>query len=509
VQTQDSDQVRELREHLEKAGTFGHDVADQLRRLAVQLLDKDVLPLIGAGGSVDCGMLLASKIGEELLAEYCSDPRFAPPTPGVKPDLGEVAEEIFMKTDQQTVVEVLGLPDATLWPPAETIDRHFCSYNVLARLARERLFAQAVSLNYDCGYEAGLYGEGFLLAPDTRAGRTFPDHATVMADKRSAGYVTKKGSFLLRKIHGCAQRYRDEMARDPTSAPENAIIVRRTQLQNWVGRGWARRALLSGAQENVLMLIGFSGSDANIVGALTELLDDTFKVQDKTGDPRVVVINHSPLTSELRGLAFTGLGGAALGADKVALVETSQGTNTAALLLLLAEMLAHRLDTTFTSEGYVLPSDPSARLATLVLAAPVMLRWSFLLRPREPDAFVQGINLHEAAERGYVPLLDAPSTTARALRRRAELRAALGHRAHETADELIANHGFVVDAATGLAYLPTGLDDGKLEDACRASGPLSTARRSLSSPKLTCIIVGDGPGGFNLTTGKTVDVPYA
>jgi hypothetical protein len=61
------------------------------------------------------------------------------------------------------VVEALGLPDPALWPSADDIDPHFCSYRVLARLAREGVFEQAVTLNYDCAYEAGLKGEGFLI----------------------------------------------------------------------------------------------------------------------------------------------------------------------------------------------------------------------------------------------------------------------------------------------------------------------------------------------------------
>ena len=436
---------------------------DDLRALALQLSLKSVLPLIGAGGSVDCGMRLARELGKDLLEDYQRDARFAPHVKDLEANLGVVAEEIYLKAGQRTVVEVLGFPDPALWPPASAITEHFCAYRVLARLSREQLFREAITLNYDCGYEAGLHGEGFALEPDVRPGRVFPDHATVIADERTASNVDKKGPVVLRKLHGCAAHYRAEVARDPTSEPEEAIVVRRGQLQGWGDRTWARRRLCTAAEENVILLIGCSAQDPMIVGELKELLAKVYKVQAKTGDPRVVVIDHNPGTQELRTLVHDGLGCAELGPDKVACVSTASGTTTAALLVLLAELLAHGLASALAAAGYDLPGEIDARLAALVLAAPVMLRWSYLLRPREDGHLLQLCNLHDAAKRGYVPLLIDPTATARALLQRSDLRAAVGLPAVESAPEVLAGHGFVIDA-------------GEVGPTCRPASPPTSSR---------------------------------
>ncbi|MGH2744826.1 MAG: hypothetical protein ACRDN8_20555 [Thermoleophilaceae bacterium] len=93
------------------------------------------------------------------------------------------------------------------------------------------------------------------------------------------------------------------------------------------------------------------------------------------------------------------------------------------------------------------------------------------------------------------------------LRRRATLRAALGLAPEERGAEVLANHGFVVDATRGVAYLPTGLGDDMLEAACRPGGRLHDVRWALPSPSLERVIVGDGQVGFTLSRGKEVTVP--
>jgi hypothetical protein len=94
VRTFEPSQVRQLQEHFDAASAFHPTVLDQLRALAVQIGGCSVLPLIGAGGSYDCGMPLARQIGEDLLRDYLADPRFAPHAAGLSADLGDVAEAI-------------------------------------------------------------------------------------------------------------------------------------------------------------------------------------------------------------------------------------------------------------------------------------------------------------------------------------------------------------------------------------------------------------------------------
>jgi SIR2-like domain len=508
VRTQDPSQVLELHEHLDRVARFDASDIEDLRRLAVQLAGKEVLPLIGAGGSVDCGMRLARDLAADLLQDYLNDPAYAPHAPHLNPNLGDVAQEIYAATgSQRAVVDALGLHEPALWPRAEAIPEHWCGYRVLARLTREGLFEEAVTLNYDCSYEAGLRCEGFLLEPDARPGLAFSDHATVMADARTGSSVDAKGPLVLRKIHGCTAHYRRERLRDPAGTPEEDIVVRREQLEEWRERNWARNHLQWAAREHVFLTIGFSAQDPIIVNKLTDVLAEVFTVRDATGDPRVVVIDHTPTTPELGALVESGLGGVPADAEKVAFVETSRATTTAALLVLLTELLTHRFGGTLAAAGSPLPAELDERLALLAFAAPAMLRWSYLLRKREDGHLLQRTNLHSMAERGYVPLTDSGETTIRVLGRRAALRAALGLAPGEQTAEVLAHHGFVVNPMHGVAYLPTGLDDDVLEAACRPGGRLHDVRLALSSPSLECVMVGEGRRGFTLSKGKEVTVP--
>lgn len=511
IRTHIPGQVRELQEHFDGAANLDSAVLEDLRALAAQLDGRSVLPLIGAGGSYDCGMPLARQIGEDMLRDYLANPGYAPHAAGIGPDLGDVAEAIYTSAGQAAVVEALGLPDPGLWPSADDIDSHFCGYRVLARLARERVFEEAVTLNYDCGYEAGLRSEGFLLARGTIPGRQWRDHATLVPDPEANNSTLVPGSLVVRKIHGCAQHYRDEIARDPASHAEDRIVVRRGQLVNWRSDLWARDYLRAAARTNVLLLLGFSGQDAIIVGELSALLSDVYTAAPRVGEPRVVVIDYEPDTAPLRGLIDAGLGGAAATGGTVTQVKTAAATTTAALLVLLAETLAHHLAPRLVSAGIALEPDLDSRLAALTVAAPVMLRWSYLLRPPQQNHFLQRINLRDAAERGYVPLLADPGTTARALRSRAELRVALGFGAPETTREALGDHGFLVSATLGAAYLPTGLDFEALRGACRPGGELEQARDTLDWPNhLDCVIIADSPAGrrgVHLTTGMEVSVP--
>jgi hypothetical protein len=158
--------------------------------------------------------------------------------------------------------------------------------------------------------------------------------------------------------------------------------------------------------------------------------------------------------------------------------------------------------------GLRLPDDMDARLAALIVSAPTMLRWSYLLRTPADDDFTQRINLQQA-ERGYVPLMVNASTTVRALRTRAELRKALGRTESESTHEALADHAFVV--AGGCAFLPVGLGHDELMSACRPGGKIDQTKHTLGHPAhLDCILVSDGPDGrrgTHIGTGAEVEVP--
>jgi hypothetical protein len=504
VKTMEPSRVLSLGDHLIQAAGFDKDQAERIRRLAAQLAGRPVLPLLGAGASYDCGMRLATEIGRDLYDDYMSNGAYAPHARGLEPNLGDVADAIYDAADQVAVVRAVGLPDPALWPGADDISDHFCAYRVLARLAREELMAEVMTFNYDCGHEAGLKDEGFMWSPRTERGKQWLDHATVVSDAATYAELRLPGSLKLIKAHGCAQRYRALAASDEEAAAAT-IVITNLQLATWRNDLWIRDAFRDRARSHILLLIGFSGQDTIIYGALNEVLDDVYSNAPIDGDPRVVVVDWQPDSVRLRTLITTGLGNQPAAAGAVTQVETASGTTTAALLILLAETLALKLST----QPITIPDDIDARLAMLTLAAPAALRWAYQLRRSQENQYLQKVNLQQAAERGYVPLTLDPGTTARALNSRADLRAALGMPLHETTAEALASDGFIIDG--GFAYLPIGLDQVELVGACRPGGPIEHTRRALPHPRhLECILVSDGPGGrqgVHIDTGREVSVP--
>ena len=510
IRTLNPDQILGLQQHLDDAAGLPETALDDIRKLVQQLEGKNVLPLVGAGGSYDCGMPLAAKIGEELLADYLNNPDYQPHAAELTGDMADVAEAIWAKAGQKAVVDALGIPEPALWPDAHDIPEHFCAYRILARLAREGFYSAAVTLNYDCAYESALRNEGYLLARDSTAGANWNDHVSLIVDARSENDPRTTGSFILRKLHGCAQHYRYEVARGATDEPEQRIVVRRAQLTHWRADEWARDYLRLAARGSILLLLGFAARDAIITGELTSLLEDVYAHEDMSGTPRVIVVNHEPDTAPLRGIIKVGLGGAESADDHVTQIRTSP-TTTATMLALLTETVRHYLQPEMTDLGYDPPEDLDARISSLTLAAPVMLRWAYLLRRPPSGSFNELANLHSAARRGYVPLRADPETAVRALTTRAELRAALGYTTDESTREALANHGFVTDATNGKAYLPCGLDFDTLRGGARPAGELEMTRETLDWPKgLDCVLVAEDAGGWrgiNLDSGHEVSVP--
>jgi hypothetical protein len=459
-------------------------------------------------------MRLARDLARDLHAEYKSDPAFSPYPEQVdsfETDLGAVADAIRLTRTQDELVRALGLDDEGLWPPADQLVGHFCAYRVLARLAREDIFAEAITFNYDSGFEAGLHEEGFLFGPTTMRGRRWDDHATVIADATTNSELQQRGAFVLVKAHGSAARYRHAKRVGYPAKPEDAIILRWTQLLDWRRDVWARDVVSERARRHVLLLLGFSGQDPVIHIGLTRVLEDVYSGRP-AGDPRVIVIGWEPDTLTLRLLRKAGRGGHPLDPAKVDHVSTQKVTTTAIALVLLTESLGIRLQGILQRYGVRLSTGLESRMATLVLAGPAMLRWSFLLRRSTPwQDYAQRINLEQAAGRGYVPLMADPHATAIALRTRSDLRAALGLPSEETTREAAADHGFIVRLGHGAAYLPTGLPFADLKRAAAHGGELEQARRTLAYPgRLECILVADGTGGrrgVSLHTGAEVAVP--
>jgi hypothetical protein len=501
VTTMDRSQVKALSHHLEKAKGLEAKRLGDLRTLASQLADCEVLPILGAGASFDCGMRLAKEIGKDLYDAYTEDPTFNH-VEGLEPDLAEVAQAIWAeRSDQKEVVRAVELHHPSKWPDADGMGDHFCAYRVLARLIREGFAKEGIGFNYDCGAEAGFDGEGFLLNPRTEPGRKWQDHVSVIPDEVTNAQVTPRGDFTLFKAHGCAARYREVATTEEERAAES-IVIRTGQLTNWRKDLWMRDVLRSRAGNHVLLLVGFSGQDPVIQQEMESVLRNVYKAVQPNGQPRIVVVDYKPDTATLRSLVKVGLGEQPAALGTVSSVGTKEATTTSALLVLMVESIAHRLE----GEGQTVPKGIDARLASLAISAPIMLRWSYILHPGSPSGLMQRSNLQQFGDSGYVPLTAFPDTTAKVIGSREALRARLKRTGPESIEEALENDGFVVNG--GAAYLPVGLDMDRLKEACASGEVLEEVRLKLSHPDLECVLVptDSADAGVSLGTGCEVGI---
>ena len=255
IEILDLSKIQTLEAHIASAEAFEPDVLQQLHDLADQLDGTPVLPLLGAGASVDSGVRLAGQISRDMYADYINDPVFLHNQTIAIADqanLGLVAQAIYNESDQSTTVRRIRLHEPVAWPAAEQIPEHFSAYRVLARLVREGMVAKAVSFNYDCQSEAALDTEGFQRSPSTTAGARWRDHAQVVTDRATQSALERPGSYRLYKAHGCAARYR-EVAPSGEEAAAEMIVLRATQLNTWRHDLWIRDAFRALAREHVLL----------------------------------------------------------------------------------------------------------------------------------------------------------------------------------------------------------------------------------------------------------------
>jgi hypothetical protein len=339
IQVMEEGRQRKLLEHIEAVSHLEQGERQALTNLALQLRDKPVIPIVGAGASYDCGVRLAGEIAEQLLQDYLNNPDYATHDKKLrKDDLAGIAEAIRVKTNQVRVVHELGFPNERVWRSADQIDDHFCVYCVLARLAREWLLKETIGFNYDCGAEAALKAEGFDHG-DAVQGKRFPDHARIVADAKANAELKRDGAYKLYKAHGCAVRYREVAITDEKEAAEG-IVVCRSQLDGWSQSTWIRASLQRLAQTHVILLVGFSGQDPKIADEVRATLTEVYRNLTPDGTPRVVAIDKDPHQTSIESLIKAGLGEIAPRNGTVTKVQTGKSTATAAMLVLMVEILA-------------------------------------------------------------------------------------------------------------------------------------------------------------------------
>jgi hypothetical protein len=504
----------------EEAATLPKATWRDIRRLARQLEGTSFLPVIGAGGSIDCGQRLAAAIAVEMYEQFKRE--------GLKPrpsdlrrnrkDLGVVADAFYNAADQKAAVEALGLKDHSKWPDKDKFDPHFCSYQLLARMAREEFFSEAITLNYDCGFERGLHDEGFGFAPWKLHGKRWLDHATVVTGARNHFSLSPRGCFVLTKAHGCASTYRKEVVHSsgasglPENGPEDAIVLRRGQLLDWRTDFWARDLFADRARRHVILLIGFSGQDPVIQLSLTRVLQEVYeRLRIPEGEvcemPRVVAIDRKPKTVALTTLVHQGCGRRPPGTGTVTTVKVPDNKSVTSVVGALAsELLALRLK---REHGLAVSSQPADRIASMLISIPASLRWTYLLERRTAGVdYVQRVNLEKAQGRGYVPLRASAPRAAASMRVRRQLRLSLGLDEQESIREADANFGFVCAPRRGFAYMPIGVTAEEL--ASMRPAELASRTEVLPRPsELEPVLVVEGPGGLEgrvIATGKIFSI---
>jgi hypothetical protein len=189
--------------------------------------------------------------------------------------------------------------------------------------------------------------------------------------------------------------------------------------------------------------------------------------------------------------------------------STAGATTTGAALVLLAELLALRLESALRFKKVMLPDEAGPRLAALIVAAPTMLQWTFLLRAGSAKReWFQRANVEQAAEHAYIPLTGDPFATAELLRARRRLRTRFGLAPEETAAEALEAHGFVVKPGSGRAFLPVHLSGTELQAAARRLRRLELTRLRLHRPRrLDCVLVPTRGKPISIETGQEVELP--
>jgi len=476
----------------------------ELAKLAGELKYKALLPILGAGASYPCHVPLATELGSALVgavdagritvstppsdyAEWYGDPDADPPK---RSDLGRLADLICLDNPVEVVLDELGLPDRSLWPPGEDLAKahesepHPCAYRILARMARERVIAETVTFNYDCHYEGALLKEGFQPTTRRRSRRQWPQRFDVVADARSNAQLIPRGEFVLNKVHGCVETWRrrraeatDEMGR---KAADASIIIRWSQLLDWRGDLWAQDLFRDRARRHVLVLIGFAGADPVIHASLRAVLDEV-KADADDSEARVRVIDLRPDTLALRLLVDAGRGAEAH--NLVEQISLAGSGLPETLLIILAELIKLSLGEEATARGRTaaIPDDPRDALLQLTVAAPPMMRWTAaLLQSTESVVTGTAEAIDENRDDLYVPLTADPGRTLQLLQTERRLAAKLG--VSLQVDDPLLGMGFHRRIRDPRVFVPTGLAPEELK-AVAADGTLRDLSRRLATPR--------------------------
>lgn len=499
-----------------QSAAIASDTRTQIRQLATELSHHSVLPLIGAGASIDCGAPAARVLANELAGKIERGDIDIAQLPSdfdeCRHDLGKLADLIHLDHSPEFILNEIGFADSKRWPSADeivdhgTTSAHPCAYRVLARMAREQFIAESVTFNYDCHYESGLRTEGFF--PERRAIRhgRWPELFTVVADAVTHSSVLARGDFVLNKVHGCVDNWRRVSKSDPDRATKT-IVIRWSQLLDWREDWWSRDLVRDRARRHILLLIGFSGLDpvihSTVQAVMREVLDAA-----PTGPARIRVLDPQPdqLTLQLLAKAGDGKPG-----DLTSIRVPIGGSAGLAVLLLalLSELVQSRLLEYARLQGLDphLPSDPESMELRLAVTGPSMLRWTWALLAKTQHGPHGLAGLSERGDDYYVPLTAEPDRTLRAFQLRDELADLLSISSEDPRHTV--DGGFLVATHRGRAYMPLGLHDHEV-GALSQTGILDDVGNELRGPagleRLVAVASPKGPRAFSVDTGREVSI---
>lgn len=501
-----------------RAETLSPEAWSEIERLGGELKDRPVLPVIGAGGSFACGSEGAMALAEELYAKVANgDIKLASPPhdiDDIRSDLGKMADAIVLEHPPTLVLENLGFRDENRWPgPQLVLERyeqesepHRCAYRVLARMARERLIAESVTFNFDCHYEGALLKEGFFSRRRATHHNRWPEFFTVVADAESHASLAYRGEFVLNKVHGCVQTWRQRVDVDEPRAT-GSIIIRWSQLLDWREDRWARDLFRDRARRHVLTLIGFSGLDPVIQSTLQAVMREVASEQPQERTPRVRVIDVAPDTLTLKMLLHAGGGDDDAGVRAVRVSEDLAAT----LLALYTSLVRGQLEEFARSHSRdaFLAMDRGSLLRRIATSGPAMLRWTWTILAHEFGS--PGLaGLRERGDDYYVPLTVEPLRTLEAFSVRDELADRFGVAAE--LDAYTEAGSFLTITRAGKALMPVGLHDYEVAALANATRDLADLGIGLSSPsgELDRAVVGRDPTGelraFSLETGAEISL---
>lgn len=456
-----------------------------LQRLAEDLSELAVLPVVGAGTSIDCGSPRSTDLARVLYESIKSGSLLTDSLADLgelRHELGKMAEAAHLRLSQREILEVLRFDDRAQWPSAEDAFAaysgspwHPCAYRVLARMAREGFISEGVTFNYDCHFEGALLKEGFFPSTWNVRHNRWPEVFSVVSNAETHGSVARRGDFVLNKVHGCVAAWRAASDRDEAS---DAVIIRWRQLLDWREDRWSRDLFKDRARSNVLLLLGFSGLDAVIQSTLQGVMKEfTSAIR---GPSRLRIIDRRPNTLALTLLARAGQGDAP-DLRSISLAGRPHKTLAAVLLALQTLLESERLRAFALVEGADphIPAGRETMLRRLAISAPAMLRWTWAILASGGHGAMSFAGLRLRRDDYFIPLCAEPARTLRAFRVRDRLAALKGVQPEAAA--YTAAGSFVAAPAHGKAYMPIGLLDHEIEALELGSFDLTISRCNLKA----------------------------